>query len=117
MNFPKDICEDCYKKGTCPNYGNPQAHIIHGKIDLIKSSGNINEFKKVLYRELHKKGIFKGPIEINKKIKDPDPKGCDMDCEFCSWLDACSRPYDVVKKSNDGYKKHNSKKVELVWEN
>ena len=104
MNFPKDICEDCYKKGTCPNYGNPQSHIIHGKIDLIKSSGNINEFKKVLYRELHKRGIFKGPIEIYQQLS-----------EIAENTVARKKAQEILNKAEELLKKTTGKKMNIEW--
>ena len=106
--FDEHFCDDCKDKDTCSHRGDPLEHL---GIKVINSSGSIHRFRNTLYRELMKRGIFMESI----KLKRQTPENCDMDCENCISLDACSRPYDAVKKAEELLKKPIGKKMNLIW--
>ena len=70
MSFPKDICEDCPKRETCPDYRNPTEHTKHDfNMKLLRKF--VNQYPEQ----------YSGPIEVHKKpikIRILKPRGKKM---------------------------------------
>ena len=62
MNFPKEHCNDCPKRETCPDRGNPEGHLIRDLADVIltkiakkKAQEVLNKAEELLKKPTGKK--------------------------------------------------------------